>query len=106
MSYANMYFREDRAVALKMLARNDTGHELEVLKKIFAACHSEHIVNLLDHFEQPGDGGTHLCLVLEVMWQDAPSFCKGFNPEDRYLLVRKISRYVLQGLDSLHTIGI
>src|SRR5436190_7800763 len=84
---SNSRCRHARAVALKMLARDrDSRHELEVLKRFTA---SDRIVNLLDCFEQPVD---HFCLVLEVMWQDALSFCRGFSPEDRVLLTRHISR--------------
>jgi hypothetical protein len=95
-------------VALKILARDASRHELNVLRRITAASHgtSEQIINFLDHFEQLGDEGTHLCLVLEIMWQDAMSFCRGFSPEDRLLLVRQISGYLLQGLESLQTWGI
>jgi serine/threonine protein kinase len=93
-------------VVLKILAQNNDRHELEVLKSIKSAnTHStnKYIVNLLDYFKIRE---THLCLVLEVMWQDALKFCLGFNPEDRVLLVRQISNHVLLGLESLHSLGI
>ena len=74
---ASLYFREGRAVALKVLARDDTRHQLDVLKK-----NSRRLLDHLEqpsHFEQPSHRGIHLCLVLEVMWRDALSFCRGFN---------------------------
>jgi serine/threonine protein kinase len=94
-------------VALKILAQDNDRHELDVLKRIKTATQStpEHIINLLDYFEI-GDEETHLCLVLEVMWQDAFKFCSGFSADDRVLLAKQISGHVLQGLESLQRLGV
>jgi len=105
---SNGHGRENKAVALEVLARDNNRHELTVQKRIRNATHgvNRYIVNLLDHFELEGDKGTYLCLVLEVMWQDASRFCRGFNPDERAVLTNWISRHILQGLEFLHTTGI
>ena len=105
---SNGHGRQNKAVALKVLARDNNRCELTVQKRILNATHdvSRYIVNLLDNFELEGDKGTCLRLVLEVMWQDASRFCRGFNPDKRVVLTQWISRHILQGLDFLHTTGI
>lgn len=81
---------------------------MAVQKRILNATHdvNEYIVNLLDHFELEGDKGTYMCLVLEAMWQDVSRFCRGFNPDERVVLTKWISKHSLQGLEFLHTTGI
>jgi serine/threonine protein kinase len=87
-------------VALKILAKNAGHHEAKVMKRIrnisFKGPGAEYLIRLLDQFEQPGNGGTHLCLILELMWQDARSF----NPDERILLVQQISKQVCRDLKS------
>ena len=67
------------------------------------------VLGLLDHFEHSGPNGTHLCLVLELMWQDVWGFLEGYRDlgvETRYPLVRKISKQLVQGLNFIHSCGI
>lgn len=67
------------------------------------------VLCLLDYFEHSGPNGTHLCLVLELMWQDVLGFLEGYRDlgvELRYPLVRKISKQLVQGLDFIHSCGI
>jgi serine/threonine protein kinase len=71
---------------------------------------AEFVVQLLDHFEYTGPNGTHLCLVLELMWQDVWGFLEGYRhdaePEYRLPLVKRISRQLAEGLKFLHTCGV
>ena len=96
-------------MALKILARDASRHELNVMKQIGTSRNDPNaarVVHLLDHFEQPGNAGTHLCLVLELMWQNAVEFCKGLDDNSRLRVVRRISTQTLQGVEFLHKCGI
>lgn len=97
--------RSKRAVALKIMAHDADRRELHILERISGG--SEHITQLLDHFELAGPNGTHLCLVLEVMWQNVLGFLEGYSNEPALVpLVKKISKQVIQGLQYLQTMGI
>ena len=96
-------------MALKILAHNASRHELDVMKRIGAYQNepgAAHVIHLLDHFEQPGSAGAHLCLVLELMWQNAIDFCKGLDDDTRLAVVRQVSAQSLRGLEFLHECGI
>ena len=65
------------------------------------------MVQLLDHFEYTGPNGTHLCLVLELMWQDVESFLQGYREAElRLQLTKRISKQLLRALDYLRICGI
>jgi serine/threonine protein kinase len=110
--------RENRAVALKVLSRDAPRNELETFRWIadntlsFHGTNSETqynecVIGLLDSLGLVSrDGIRYRCLVLEAMWQDALSFCQGFDPEHRLVLSRYISLQVLRGLESLQKLGI
>ena len=95
---------------MKVLAQDQGPHELDVMLRIRETALPEnqfaHIVRLLDHFQHKGETGTHLCLILELMWQDTQEFSKSFITESRISLAKRISEQVLKGVDVLHTCGI
>jgi hypothetical protein len=99
--------RQNRAVALKMLSRDSTRHELDVLLRIKRdTVHPEGIAELLDDFVLVSrEMVSYRCPVLEAMCQNG-SFCKGFPPEDRLVLTRHISWQLFQSLNSLKRLGI
>lgn len=78
--------------------------------KLLKACHAHniHIINLIDHFEHFGPNGTHICLVFDVLGVSLLKLIKRFNYNGSPLpLIRRISKYMLQGLFFLHsTVGI
>ena len=65
------------------------------------------VIKLLDHFEINGPNGSHLCLVLELMWMDVGTFLGGQNsPMVKMSIVREVARQVLVGLEVLRRNGI
>ena len=99
--------RSGAAVALKVLRHGYGRRELAVLQRLQQSQHleTEYVVQLLDYFEHFGRNGTHLCLVLELMWQDLMLFFQGYydNPGGRLRLVKPITKQILRGLESLHS---
>jgi hypothetical protein len=97
-----------------VLANNADCREVEILERIKESSSKDpvaaaFVLGLLDHFEHSGPNGTHLCLVLELMWQDVLGFLEGYRDlglEKRYPLVRKISKQLVQGLRFIHSCGI
>jgi serine/threonine-protein kinase SRPK3 len=67
-----------------------------------------HVIELLDHFEHTGPNGTHLCLVLELMWRDVGSFVAGHYdwPDIRTAIAKAIATQALIGLETLRQSGI
>jgi serine/threonine-protein kinase SRPK3 len=67
----------------------------------------ENIIKLLDHFELIGPNGSHICLILELMWADVGTFMgEQYSPEVRMSTGREIARQVLKGLEVLRSHGI
>jgi serine/threonine-protein kinase SRPK3 len=99
-------------VALKVLAHKADRRELDILKRFqkLAAMDpfSSFVLRLIDHFEHSGPNGTHLCLVLELMWGDVAGLMEGYRDTElelRLPLVKHISRKLVCGLDALHSCG-
>lgn len=63
--------------------------ELRVLSIIKEkASQMENLIQLIDHFEHDGLNGTHLCLVLELMWMNVRSFIGARDqPKDRIIYI-------------------
>ena len=63
---------------------------------------AENVVQLLDHFVHVGPNGTHLFLVLQLMWHNLSTFLDPYlNPSSsdlRLLLAKRISPQILHGL--------
>jgi serine/threonine-protein kinase SRPK3 len=103
-----------QAVSLKILAHGASRRELEVMQKLAQVnpdhpTASSHVVQLLDHFEYQVTNGTHLCLVLELMWQDVQGFVEGYRDSDatlRFPVVKIIAKQVVEGLEYLHRSGV
>jgi serine/threonine-protein kinase SRPK3 len=82
---------------LKMLQRTmsaDTGH-----------LGYSRIVSLLDYFEHSGPHGTHLCLVLELLGASVGQLESLYAEQNQavpYLIVKRLVKQVLDGLDYLH----
>lgn len=94
-----------------MNAAGEGYQELEVLRHM--ASHADHpfsscVVQLLDHFEFVGPQEKHLCLVLELQWQDFVSFSRGYGrePEMRLRLIKKVAKQLLHALDYLEACGV
>jgi len=107
---ANYINRTGLAVALKILAHGKGVRELNVmlrLKNCLSHPGADNIVQLLDHFYHSGPNGTHLCLVLELMWQDLTVFMSQFNykPVLRVSVAREISKQILEGVNFLQRRG-
>jgi serine/threonine-protein kinase SRPK3 len=66
--------------------------------------YSSHLVQLLDHFECVGPDGRHICLVLELSWQDFGSFSQGYESEldNRLRLIKKITKQLIQALEYMN----
>lgn len=107
--YVFINCRSDLAVALKVLALGASRRELEIMQRMTEVAQSqpglgENVVKLLDFFEQPGINGYHLCLVMELMWQDITGFMQSYGnckAEVTVPLTQTIARQALQGLEFL-----
>jgi serine/threonine-protein kinase SRPK3 len=68
----------------------------------------QHVIELLDHFEHTGPNGTHLCLILELMWRDVGIFVPGHYgwPDIRTAIAKVIATQALSGLETLRQSGI
>ena len=73
--------RDRKAVALKVLARDASRHELDIMQQIKASASSakytKYIVQLFESFEH----SNYLCLVMELMSQDLTRFLEGYRDE-------------------------
>lgn len=63
---------------------------------------------MLDYFERPRPNGIHLCIVMELMWQDFHSSLQGYrcDGETRISLVKEMSRQTFECLYALHGCGV
>jgi serine/threonine-protein kinase SRPK3 len=77
---------------------------LEILQRLARFAdhpYSSHVVQLLDHFECVGPNGRHICLVLELSWQDFGSFSQGYErePDSRLRLTKKVTKQLIHALE-------
>lgn len=95
-------------MALKVNADKAGYRELNVLLQLRNTCSApENIIKVLDHFEFSGQNGSHLCIVMELMWIDVGTFMGGqCSPEVKMSVGREIARQVLRGLEVLRSVGI
>ena len=103
-------------MALKVLALGASRRELEIMQRMADVDMTrnepgfgENVIKLLDFFEQPGLNGSHLCLVMELMWQDIEGFMHSYRNCEAEVLVpltQSIARQTLQGLEFLKQCGI
>ena len=93
---------------MKIFAQSASRRELDVLLRLRERLlGNEYIVELLDHFELAGTNGKHLCLVLELMWQNTQDLMKGVvDAKSRISVARRMSSQILRGIDALHRCGI
>jgi len=64
----------------------------------------ERVVLLMDDFKHYGPHGAHICMVMEVLGNNLLHLIKAHNYRGiSLILVRRILRQVLQGLDYMHT---
>lgn len=100
-----------RIVALKIQksAPDYTEAAKDEIKLLKAAARNNspggrNVLSLIDHFEHFGPNGRHVCLVFDVLGVSLLKLIKRFNHKGTPLpLVRRISRYMLEGLNFLHT---
>lgn len=102
--------RLQRYVTLKILKADvsQDSRELSILlhlsEKNTNCLGSNNILQLLDHFEQRGPNGLHLCLVFPVMMSDGSAMTVREKPRYSHY-VREISKQILQGLNFIHDQG-
>lgn len=62
-----------------------------------------HIISFLDHFQQRGPNGIHVCMVFEVLGQNLLGLIKQHQNKGVPIpLVKQIAKQVLLGLDYIH----
>ena len=104
--------RSGQAVALKVLASNASRRELDIMKRLRESSlkseGAKYVVQMLDHFEHIGPNGSHLCVVMELMWQDVLGFLEGYRYEleQRLPLVKRLSEQIFEGLNYVHECGV
>ena len=101
--------RDGKAVALKVLARDASRHELDIMQQIKVSAspakYTKYIVQLFESFEH----SNYLCLVMELMSQDVTRFLEGYRDElkgPHIPVVKKLSRQILEALNFIHESGI
>ncbi|XP_061346049.1 uncharacterized protein LOC133291752 isoform X1 [Gastrolobium bilobum] len=81
-------------------------HEIDVLSTIAEGdpSNSKYVVQLIDHFKHTGPNGQHLCMVLEFLGDNLLRLIR-YNRYKGLPLnkVREICKYILIGLDYLHS---
>ncbi|KAK7309415.1 hypothetical protein RJT34_06123 [Clitoria ternatea] len=81
-------------------------HEIDVLSSIADSdpTNSKFVIQLIDHFKHTGPNGQHLCMVLEFLGDSLLRLIR-YNRYKGLPLnkVREICKYVLTGLDYLHS---
>ncbi|KAI0761641.1 kinase-like domain-containing protein, partial [Trametes elegans] len=81
--------------------------ELEFLQQIAACDEVTALPVLEDHFEQSGPGGTHLCLVMQLLSSDVSSFRRSSPTKALPAhIVKNILAHTLEGLKQLHELDI
>jgi serine/threonine protein kinase len=101
--------REKAYVAVKVCVsegRQDAeNRELQVMQEL-ASGHpsSEHVLRILDNFDEEGPNGIHKCLVLELLGPSVSDtidarFSDGRLPGN---IAKSIAKQALWGLDTLH----
>lgn len=65
----------------------------------------DHVVQMLDHFEETGPNGTHKCLVLELLGPNVPDLIDWIYTDERLpaRLAKSIAHQALLGVDFLST---
>jgi serine/threonine-protein kinase SRPK3 len=111
ISSTSLIARSGQAVALKVMRLSAPRYELDIsnrLQSFRGTPASEYVVQTLDFFDHPGPNGAHLCIVMELMWQDVCTFLNGYyqDGEERFPLIKEISRKCLECLSALHECGI
>lgn len=67
-----------------------------------------HVIKLLDHFEYRGENGMHLCLILELMWDNVSNFFQGYgaDPNIRLALTKTVTKQLINGLKFMDKCGV
>jgi serine/threonine-protein kinase SRPK3 len=65
-------------------------------------------VSIFDHFEYSGPNGTHLCLILKLIYLNISSLFDGYTrePDLPVFLANEISKELLQGFEILRHRGV
>lgn len=82
-------------------------HELEYMQRIHNVDPHHrghpHVLQMKDHFNHSGQRGDHLCLVMDLMAEDAMTFSHHCYKERLPLrLARQVSKDIIMGLEYLH----
>ncbi|KAL2286408.1 hypothetical protein FJTKL_06794 [Diaporthe vaccinii] len=105
--------KENRYVAVKVSVSQKSGsREYQILRAISALPRGpgrNHVMQMLDHFEETGPNGTHGCLVLELLGPNVPDLIDSSYSDERLpaRLAKSVARQALSGVDflSIHQIG-
>ncbi|KAJ0123879.1 hypothetical protein J7T55_012350 [Diaporthe amygdali] len=102
--------QEDRYVALKVsVSEKRDNRESEILRVISALPKGhpgqDHVVQMVDHFEETGPNGTHECLVLELLGPNVPDLIDWIYTDERLpaRLAKSIAHQALLGVGFLST---
>lgn len=94
-------------MTLKILAKNRTRHELDVLKRVAEDDRAKDcIIELLGDLKLSCEEFSYHCLVLETLWHPLRGFCQVFDPHELLLVTKYISCRILRGLESLNRLRI
>src|SRR5579859_4586270 len=100
-------------VALKVLAHGASAKEMDVIQTLKAqaspASFNRHVVQLLDQFEYEDSNGLHICLVLELMWQNVQDFMEGYRDTEasiRFPLAKRVARQFSEAVKFLEDNGV
>jgi serine/threonine-protein kinase SRPK3 len=86
-------------------------YELEILQYLAMANPRHpghaHTLQLLDHFDHVGTGGTHRCLIFPVMGESLVTYVQKFrdNCVPAYIL-KRLTKQLLQAIDYAHSHGV
>lgn len=112
--YTDLSRRENRYVAVKVsVSQKSDSREYQILRAISALPRGHpgrnHVMQMLDHFEETGPNGTHGCLVLELLGPNVPDLIDSYYSDERLpaRLAKSVARQALSGVDflSTHQIG-
>ncbi|KIY65401.1 kinase-like protein [Cylindrobasidium torrendii FP15055 ss-10] len=118
-AYSTVWLARDiqakKEVAIKLMAASLTDEkrgpdELGIMSTLrdsdLEAAGRRHVCLLLDSFVHSGPNGDHVCLVLEPLGLSALDIYRSFGKSLPLIVVQRIARHILLGLQYMHECGI